>query len=441
MTTIMNFKKTMCDILKLSLPILGGNLSQILIGLSDTIIAGRYSTLALGAVSVASAIVMTLTIGAIGLILSISPVIANLRGAGIKSKKYFKLSILFAIFVSIPFLIILELFILKIDSIGLAPDLVIPVKTYLGVCAWSIIPIGIFCALKEFLQAFENVVFANLLMFFMVFLNLILNVIFAFGYSCPLFSIPEMGVFGLALATTISKTLSALFMVLYCLPLFFDKFNYSKRFLKDLIKTGYPISIAMFMEFLGFNLTAVLIGKFSALFAGVHNIVLSVANMTFMICLSVSSATSIKIGLFNGKKDKKSIIEYSIASIAIILTICLISFIILSFGADNIIQLFSKDPEVLALAKQILVFAMCFLFFDGFQCACVGVLKGLKDTKIIMIAMCSGYLLIAIPLGSYLAFYHNHVLDGYWLGLACALFMVSLITGFKLVWDIKRLKY
>lgn len=439
MTT--NFKKTIYDILKLSLPILGGNLSQILIGLSDTIVAGRYSTIALGAVSVASAIVMTLTIAAIGLILSISPVIANLRGAGVKSKKYFKLSILFSIFVSIPFVIILELLIAKIELIGLAPELILPVKTYLEVCAWSIIPIGIFCAIKEFLQAFENVVFANSLMFFMVFLNLVLNIVFAFGYSTPLFSIPEMGVFGLALATTLSKTISAIFMVLYCLPLFFDKFNYSKRFLKDLIKTGYPISIAMFMEFLGFNLTAVIIGKFCALFAGVHNIVLSIANMTFMICLSVSSATSIKIGLFNGKKDKKSIIQYSVASITIVLTICLVSFIILIFWADNIIKLFSKDPEVLTLAKQLLIFVMCFLFFDGLQCACVGILKGLKDTKVIMLAMCLGYLLIAIPLGSYLAFYHNHVLDGYWLGLACALFMVALITGIKVVLDIKRLEY
>ena len=69
---IQEYKKIIFSLIKLSLPILGGNLSQILISFSDTIVAGRYSTLALGSISVASAIVMTSLIGAIGLLLGIS---------------------------------------------------------------------------------------------------------------------------------------------------------------------------------------------------------------------------------------------------------------------------------------------------------------------------------------------------------------------------------
>ena len=83
---------------------------------------------------------------------------------------------------------------------------------------------------------------------------------------------------------------------------------------------------------------------------------------------------------------------------------------------------------------------MCFLFFDGIQGACVGILKGLKDTKVIMIAMLCAYLLVAIPLGSYLAFKHNIVLEGYWLALALALFLVAIITSIKVVVNIRRIK-
>ena len=118
------FKSILLDLIKLSMPILGGNLAQILIGFSDTIIAGRYSTETLGAISVASAIVMTITIGAIGLVLSISPVISNLRGLKHPSKKYFNLTLIFSILVSIPFFLILRLFLLKIDLIGLSPDMI-----------------------------------------------------------------------------------------------------------------------------------------------------------------------------------------------------------------------------------------------------------------------------------------------------------------------------
>ena len=80
--------------LKGSKLILGGNISQILVSFADTAVAGRYSTVALGAISVASAIVMTVTIGAIGLILSVSPVISNFRGQNMPAKKYFNFPLL-----------------------------------------------------------------------------------------------------------------------------------------------------------------------------------------------------------------------------------------------------------------------------------------------------------------------------------------------------------
>ena len=83
---------------------------------------------------------------------------------------------------------------------------------------------------------------------------------------------------------------------------------------------------------------------------------------------------------------------------------------------------------------------MAFLFFDGIQGACVGILKGLKDTKIIMFTMLFGYLIIAIPLGCYLAFHKGIILEGFWLGLALALFFAAIITSSRVIYDIKKLK-
>ena len=95
MIKIKEYKEIILNLIKLSLPILGGNISHILISLADSAIAGRYSTLALGAISVASAIVMTITIGAVGLMLSVRLVISNLRWENKPAKKYCKLTILF----------------------------------------------------------------------------------------------------------------------------------------------------------------------------------------------------------------------------------------------------------------------------------------------------------------------------------------------------------
>lgn len=434
------YKEIVLSLITLSLPILGGNLSQILVSLSDNIVAGRYSTLALGAISVASAIVMTVTIGAIGLVLSVSPVIANLRGKKSPAKKFFKLTLLFALIASIPFFLILQLILANINLIGLSPDIVEPVREYIAICAWSVFPSTIFVAIKEFLQAYEKVIFANILMLFMVLINVVLNITLTFGFDFMNFHFVGLGVVGVSIATLATKTLVAIFMALYCLPLFKRAFVKSKSYVKDLIKTGAPISAAIFFEFLGFNLTAVLIGKFSALFAAVHNIILCLASINFMVLLSITNATAIKVGFYNGRRDIENIKKYSKVNFSLSILICAVSFVILIFGADVILKVFSSDPMVVELSKKILVFAIAFLFFDGVQAAASGVLKGLKDTKMIMFTMLLSYILIAIPLGSYFAFCRGIVLEGYWFSIALALFVAALVTTSRVLYDIKKLE-
>jgi len=430
------YKKIILDLVKLSLPIIAGNLAQVLISITDTIVAGRYSTTALGAISVASAIVMTITIGAYGFIHSVSPVISNLRGKKQPAKKYFKLTILFSILISLPFFIILEIFLFNIDLIKLSPDMVNYIKEYIAICVWSIFPVAIFIAVKDFLQAYEKVVFANILMVLMVILNLVLNIILTFGF----YNIQPLGVVGIAISTVISRTIVVILLLIYCFSLFKKKFFNSIEYIKDLLKIGAPVSMAMFFEFFGFNLTAVIIGKFSSLYAAVHEIILCIANFSFMIALSVSNAASVKIGYYNGAKDKENIIKYSKANFLIIMLICICTFSILSFWHNEIISIFSKDIEVINLSKSILKIAICFLFFDGIQCANVGILKGLKDTKIIMYTMLLAYMLIAIPIGCYLAFYHNIILKGFWIGLALALFSAAIITSLRVIYNIKKMK-
>ena len=435
---IIQYKNIFFDLLKLSLPILGGNIAQILVNISDTVVAGRYSTVALGAISVASAIVMTLTIGAIGIVLSVSPVISNYRGQKKSAKNYFLTTIIFSILISIPFYFILKIFLLFIDKIGLSIDMLPDIKQYILICAPAIFPATIFVAVKEFLQAYEKVIYTNFLMLFMVILNTILNVVLTFG--CGM--IPSMGVKGLSIATLSSRIISMVLILLYCIPLIKPKIKIEyeniKSYVKELMKVGAPISLAMFFEFLGFNLTAVLIGKFSSLFAAVHNIILCIANFSFMIMLSIANATSVKVGFYNGKKDKNMIIKYSVSNILLIILICFIMFIVIGLWHEEILSLFSKDINVIYWSKKILKIAMCFLFFDGLQCATVGILKGLKDTKIVASTMVLGYVIIAIPTGIYLAYAKNLVLEGFWFGLALALFTVAFVTGIRVIYKLTK---
>ena len=59
---ITEYKNYAKQLLELSLPIILGNVGNMLIGVGDVIVAGRHSTTTLAAISIASAIFMTFLI-------------------------------------------------------------------------------------------------------------------------------------------------------------------------------------------------------------------------------------------------------------------------------------------------------------------------------------------------------------------------------------------
>ena len=90
----------------------------------------------------------------------------------------------------------------------------------------------LFVAFKEFLQAYEIVVFPNLIVVGAIFLNVFLNIVLVFGYL----GFPELGVKGLAIASLIVRWLMAILLFIYCTPFLRGKTQKYKSYIKDLLK-------------------------------------------------------------------------------------------------------------------------------------------------------------------------------------------------------------
>jgi len=189
------------DILKIAIPIIYGNLGFILIGVGDVIVAGRHSTDTLAAISLATAITNCIMIFGIGILATISAILSNYRGEGRNIEKYFYPSLKFALLLSCLVCGLILACIPFIDKIGFESHLVQMVKDYFFITAFATFGGYIHCMAKEYLQAFEIVVFPNLLTIFCIFVNVILNIIFAFGFGL----IPGMGAKGLAIASLITR--------------------------------------------------------------------------------------------------------------------------------------------------------------------------------------------------------------------------------------------
>ena len=81
-----------------------------------------------------------------------------------------------------------------------------------------------------------------------------------------------------------------------------------------------------------------------------------------------------------------------------------------------------------------------FQVFDGLQVSLAGIYKGIKKTKIVLIANFIAYWLISIPVGYHFAFHKGYDLLGFWYGLAFAAIILCSIMLIMLKHYFNKLK-
>ena len=420
----------------LALPIIMGNLGHILLGAGDCFIAGRYSTDAIAAVSIATSIHATLVMFGIGLTITISPLLSNKRGAKEGTKKYFFPSLRFALITGIVLMLITFAYIPLLDYLGYEPNLLHNVKLFTFILAFSTIGAEINVAIKEFLQSYEIVFLPNFLMVISVFLNLILNWIFVFGK----FGFPEMGVAGIALSTTLIRTFLALVLLVFCLLRFRFKQYASSEYYKQIFKIGFPISLSIIFEFLAFNYIAIILGKISGLYAAAHNIILVICSTSFMVPLAISNALGVKVGYANGAKDYCEMKKYINNGLFVSIGFMIFAAAVFVIFPEQLISIFSSDVNLLKIAVPVMSIVAAFQITDGIQAAMGGIYKGLKRTKFVMFANFLSYEIIGISLGTYLGIFKKMYLLGCWTGVCIASVILSLILIVGLILILKKLK-
>lgn len=404
------------ELLNIALPIIMGNLGFILIAAGDVLIAGRHSTDTLAAISIAAAISNCIMTFGIGLIASVSPLLSNFRGAKKPAKRYLFPTIRFAMCLAAITAAILLAFVPVIDLMGFEYKLVPDIKNYMMITAFATFGGYLHAALKEYLQAFEIVLFPNLLTIFCIFLNLILNCIFVFGFGI----IPSMGVTGLAIASFMVRYIMGFTLLIYCFKIMSCRNYHEKNYYKKLIQIGLPISFAVLVEFIAFNSIAIFMGRVSGIYAAAQNLVCTLTTVSFMVPLAISNAIAVKVGFANGAKQYIDLKNYSQIGILISVGFMSCSALIFCGFPEFLAGLFTKDTALMEICIPILYILALFQIFDGLQVALSGIYKGIKKTKIVLAANILGYWVISVPLGYWLAFHKNYNLLGFWYGLFCA---------------------
>lgn len=430
------FKYYAKELLNIALPIIMGNLGFILIGAGDVLIAGHHSTDTLAAISIATAITNCIQTFGIGLIASVSPLLSNFRGERKSAKKYFFPTIRFSMFLSVLVMFAVLVSIPLIDYLHFEAKLVPMIKQYMFVTAFATFGGYLHAALKEFLQAFEIVLFPNLVTVFSVFLNIALNVILVFGFG----PIPSLGVLGLAVASFIVRYFMGFALLIYCFSVM--NFNNYKDFdyYKSLIKIGIPISCAIMVEFIAFNSIAIIMGRVSGVYAAAQNLVCTLTTVSFMVPLAISNAIAVKVGFANGAGNIKDLKRYSFVGLVMSVGFMLCSAFIFATFPQFLVKLFTQDNNLIKISIPVLYILSVFQVFDGLQVALSGIFKGMKRTGVVLISNFVAYWLISLPLGYTLAFHFHLNLRGFWYGLASAAVLLCIMMVFMLLKSIRKLE-
>ncbi|NNK15331.1 MAG: MATE family efflux transporter, partial [Sulfitobacter sp.] len=294
-------------ILTLGLPLIGGHLGQVAIGVTDTVMLGWYSVEALAAVTLASTYFFVLFIFGSGFAWAVMPMVASFAAekdeTGIRraTRMGLWLSLGFGL-VSLPFLVFSEP-ILRL--LGQGEAVAVAAGRYLAVAGWGILPALLVMVLKSYLAALERTQVVLWITLVAALVNALANYAFIFGN----WGAPELGIVGAAFASVTTQVVSLIGVVLYIVlvvpqhQLFVRIWRADRQMLARVFRLGVPIGLTALSEVGLFAASAMMMGWLGTITLAAHGIALQLASITFMVHLGLSNVATIRAGNAFGRRD------------------------------------------------------------------------------------------------------------------------------------------
>lgn len=425
------------ELSKLAAPILLGQMGQMLIGAGDVFVAAKHSATMVAAIAISNAFCSFIFIFFLAFLFGMSPVLSKMRGQGDSGDTYLPTCLVYGLLISVVAMIGVWSFTLIVPYIGIEKQLIPMVQDYMFWFSWSFPTAFVYFAIREFLQARENVLFVNIIAMVAVFLNIALNFMLVFGFHF----IPACGFRGLAFASILVRLFMMIAVLFHSRHHFQRPYKIFKTLAPDFIKLGFPTALAILTEMAAFCGSTLIIASIDTMQTAAHNIVLTFASITFMVPLSVAIAASIKIAHALGQKNELLLKQYMHAALTLSLGFMSLTAILFFTIPEHVLKIFTVDQNLIRIAVPILIIAALFQIFDGAQVTLSGILRGLHITRPAFFANLAGYWVFGLPIGCYLAFKYHLGATGIWIGLAIGLCLVALSLSVVLGVTIRKLKH
>lgn len=424
--------------LRLALPLMIGQLSQMLMGVVDTLMVGHLGVTQLAALTFANSLFHIPFVFGIGLLSGVSVFTSNSRGANdaASARGSCRHGLYLATALGLVLFAITWVVSMRLDLLGQPAAVAAQTTLFYRILMASAIPALASIALKNHADALNRPWPSFWIFLGGVGLNVVLNWVMIRGrLGCPAF-----GFEGAAWATLISRftILVAMFVWLarakdlrewvpyhwFRAPDFKD--------LRRLLSIGLPASMQMICEVCAFSLAGLIMGRFGSDSMAAHQIAITLAATAFMIPLGLSMALTVRIGEAHGASEFQRLRPIAISGWLLGAVISIVAAALFFVFGKFLASLFIDAPQVIALAGQLLMIVGVFQLVDSLQVVSAAMLRGLQDARVPALMGFASYWLVGLPVGAGLAFGLHLQAIGVWWGLAAGLLIACITLGPRL---------
>lgn len=436
----MTYRAHARDLLVLGLPLVGGNVAQQMIGLTDTLMLGRYGVEELAAVTLASSYFFVLYLLGSGFAWAVTPLVAAAEAEGDEltvrrvTRMGIWLSLLFAVLTvplnwfSAPVLVLMRQ----------DPALAEMAQVYLRVLAPAMIPALMVMVIRSYLAGLARTQVVFWVTLAAVFVNALGNYALIFGN----FGLPEMGIRGAALASMITHVATLVGIVLYALRAFPHHRLWQRVWRPDwdilarVARLGGPIGITTLSESSMFYATALMMGALGTVPLAAHGIAIQLASASFILHLGFANAATVRAGRGYGLRDRDYVARGTWVAIAMSLAISAVTVVVYLTFAEELIGVFldADEPQrlpIVALGATLMIMVAAFQMVDGLQAIMVSVLRGLQDTTVPMVLAAFSYWGVGISTSYVLGFLLGYGPIGVWSGLILGLGVAAVLLSVR----------
>ena len=409
------------ELLAIGIPIIIGQLGTIILGFADTLMIGHHSTPELAAAGLVNNIFGLVFVSYMGFTYGLTPIIGRLYGEertdriGQKVRNAFCANMLTGCI----FTLALVVLYLNLGRIGQPEELLSLIRPYFLVNLASVLFMGIFFTMKQFLDGLGQTKVAMWAMIGGNVINILGNWVLIYGVA----GFPELGLLGAGISTLVSRILMALAMVgMLMTGKNFGEYrrdilhsSLTKADFREMNRLGWPVALQLGMESAAFTLSCVMVGWLGTIPLAAHQVMITLSQLFYLVLSGMAAALAIRVSHFMGQKDYSAVRRNAYDGFRLNLLFSLCMGLPVFLLRHQIGGWFNDNVEVQAYVATLIILMMVYQFGDGLQYTFANALRGIACVKPMVLYAFIAYFVISLPLGYTLGFPCGLGILGIWL--------------------------